>query len=66
MFSFVILANWSVLQSPHPENVIDPTKSYQRLENAIRVIKMIFHCKLSYLLNAAIYIRMMREAKYVN
>lgn len=46
------------------KNVIDPTKLYQRLGNATRVIKMIFHCKFSYLLDTAIYIRMIQEAKY--
>lgn len=58
----MILANWSVLQSPHPENVIDLTKLYQRVDSATRVIKMIFHSKLSYLFNKAMYIRMMQVA----
>ena len=43
----------------------DPTKLYQRLNNATRVIKMIFHRKLSYLFNMAVYIWMIQEAKYV-
>lgn len=59
MFSFVILANWSVLHSPHPENVIDPTRIYQPLKNATRVVKMISHSKLSYSFNTAMYIRVM-------
>ena len=41
-FFFLILAKSSVLLSPHPENVIDPIKLYQRLDNVTRAIKITF------------------------